>query len=109
MNLYGAGKNGTRVEINGDFSILIPYGCIYTTETEEDSQIVFKLSKPKELPASYREGVFALGDEGEKQNWVLELKRIETDEIGLFFVTCKPCRYSIPFIFPSRDSSLYSL
>ena len=26
MDIYGAGKNGTRVEVNGDFSILIPYG-----------------------------------------------------------------------------------
>lgn len=77
MDIYGAGKNGTRVEVNGDFSILIPYGCIYTTEIEDDSQIVFRLAKPKELPASYREGRLTFGDEEDEQKWILEIKRTE--------------------------------
>lgn len=77
MDIYGAGKNGTRVEVNEDFSILIPYGCIYTTEIEDDSQIVFRLAKPKELPASYREGRLTFGDEEDEQKWILEIKRTE--------------------------------
>lgn len=77
MDIYGAGKNGTRVEVNGDFSILIPYGCIYTTEIEDDSQIVFRLAKPKKLPASYREGRLTFGDEEDEQKWILEIKRTE--------------------------------
>ena len=77
MNVYGAGQKGTRVEVNGDFSILIPYGCIYTTEAEEASQIVFRLAKPEKLPASYREGRLPLGDEEDGQKWVLELRRTD--------------------------------
>ena len=63
MYVYGVPAGGKRVTFNNELSIMVPDGCVYSTNREDDQ--IGCIIKPESRPIGYRDGMFRLSDDAE--------------------------------------------